>query len=71
MYYWSLVTDRLPGKQFAVWGLFLVFVFGGPRIGISPSVVGAVALAYLALCIYTWIATPLVKLWIRIVPPRT
>jgi len=70
MYYWSLLLERLPGKQFAVWGLFLVFAMGASQIGISSNVVGAIALAYLALCAYTWIATPLVKLWIRIVPPK-
>lgn len=70
MYYWTIVTERLPGRQFFVWGLFLVFVFVGPSVGVSQRVIGPVAYAYIALCIYTWFATPLVKGWKRIVPPK-
>jgi len=70
MYYWSLITDRLPGKQFFVWGLFLAFTFGAGSLGVHPNVVGIVAFAYLTLCVYTWIADPLVKVWKRIVPPK-
>lgn len=70
MYYWTLVTDRLPGKQFFVWGVFLLFLFGGPRIGIPVPVVNVVAWAYIATCVYTWVASPIVKAWKRVVPPK-
>jgi hypothetical protein len=32
--------------------------------------VTGVVLVYVALCIYTWVATPIVKAWVRLVPPR-
>ncbi len=70
MYYWSLVTDKLPGKQFAVWGLFIAFTLGASKLGLHMNVVAIVAFAYITLCVYTWIATPLVKVWMRIVPPK-
>lgn len=70
MYYWSLVIDRLPGKQFFVWALFIAFTFGGRALGLPPMLVGTIALGYIALCVYTWVATPIVKLWLRIVPPK-
>lgn len=70
MYYWTLVIDRLPGKQFLVWGLLVAFVFGGSKLGVPPSVVVAVGFGYFALCVYTWIATPLVKGWKKLVPPK-
>lgn len=70
MYYWSLVTDRLPGRQFLVWGLFLAFTLGASKMGVPPTVVGVIAIAYITLCIYTWFASPLVNVWKRLVPPK-
>lgn len=70
MYYWSLVVDRLPGKQFLVWGVFVALAFGGRALGIPSAIIGPLALAYVAMCLYTWVATPIVKLWLKIVPPK-
>ena len=68
MYHWFQLTDRLPGQQFFVWGMVLVFVFAvGP---FAPRVVGAVVLFYIAFCLYTWIASPLTSIWIRFFPPK-
>lgn len=70
MYYWSLVVERLPGKQFAVWIAFIVLVRMLPRMGVPDEVVLPFALTYLGVCLYTWIAYPLVRLWVRIFPAR-
>lgn len=70
MYYWSLLIDRLPGKQFAVWAGMIALVQILPRLGVSKEIVGIMALAYLAFCIYTWVATPLSNAWIKARPPR-
>jgi len=70
MYYWTLLIERLPGQQFLVWGIFLAFTFGARSLGIPPEFVGGVAIAYIALCVYTWVANPIVKVWKRIVPPK-
>lgn len=70
MYYWSLVVDRLPGKQFLVWGFLLAFVFGGRALGLPPDVITVGSLTYLAFCVYSWLATPIVNVWKRIVPPK-
>ncbi len=70
MYYWTLLIERLPGQQFLVWGVFLAFTFSARSLGIAPEIVGGIALAYIALCIYTWVANPIVKVWKRIVPPK-
>jgi tetratricopeptide (TPR) repeat protein len=69
MYYWGLLIRRLPGRQFAVWGAFLVFIVLAPALGLAAIVPG-VAIGYIALCVYTWLAGPLVKLWVRWRPPR-
>lgn len=70
MYYWELVVERLPGRQFLVWGLYFAFALVATRLGVPLKVVGGIAVAYVALCIYTWLAHPLVRVWKRIVPPK-
>lgn len=69
MYYWGLAVSRLPGRQFFVWGLFMALVYGGRSIGLGKYI-GPVAVAYLALVVYTWIATPLARAWVRWRPAR-
>ena len=41
-----------------------------PAMGGSDDVRIAVAVPYLALVVYTWIADPLVNLWVRIRPAK-
>lgn len=70
MYFWSLLLERLPGMQFGVWiGMIVVFQVLR-QAGVSASIVFALAMAYLVFCIYTWVATPLADLWIKIRPAR-
>jgi hypothetical protein len=70
MYYWSLVIDRLPGKQFAVWIAVLILAQLLPRMGVPKVAVAVFLLAYFLFCVYTWIATPLTNAWIKMRPPR-
>ena len=66
----SMVQERVPGKQVGIWLVFLAFVFGAPALGVPPRVVGIVAIAYVGLCIYTWVAPLLIGPWLRLFPPR-
>jgi len=70
MYYWSLMVERLPGLQFFVWGVMMLAFLLLPLLGVAKSSVGLLAIAYLVFVIYTWVSTPLLKVWTRIVPPR-
>ena len=70
MYYWSLALRRLPGRQFAVWGAMIALFLAAKNLGWSPVIFGSLALFYAAFCIYTWLATPLVKAWIKLRPAR-
>lgn len=70
LYYWTHLVKRLPGKQFAVWGAVVGLVFVGPSLGLSGDLLFPLSLAYLVFCVYTWVATPLGRLWTRILPPR-
>ncbi|MBI3919859.1 MAG: tetratricopeptide repeat protein [Armatimonadetes bacterium] len=70
MYFWTLLVNRLPGKQFAVWGAFMVVLFlmrglNAPEAAAKPLVLG-----YLLLVIYTWLITPVAHFWIKLRPPR-
>lgn len=69
-YYWSLLVDRLPGGPFAIWGAFLLSYYAMKHLGVSDSVLMWFSLSYLAFIIYTWLATPLTRAWIRLVPAR-
>ena len=70
MYYWSLALQRLPGKNIGAWALFMLFVFGGRAAGLPPAVIGVGTLLYVALCLYSWIAPFLVKVWVKWFPAR-
>lgn len=69
-YYLSLVFDRVPGSNFILWGVFLVMMFVMERAGVPENVAMPIVLAYVGLCIYSWVAEPIVKLWVKILPPR-
>ncbi|MEQ8767861.1 MAG: tetratricopeptide repeat protein [Planctomycetota bacterium] len=69
-YYWSLLVDRLPGKQFAVWGGFLALCLVIlPALG-AEGIGRSIFLVYVLVCLYTWVASPLTSLWIRMRPPK-
>lgn len=70
MYYWSLVLDHLPGKNIGAWALFMLFLFGGPAVGLPPLVVNLGAFLYIGLCVYSWIAGFLVRQWVRWFPAK-
>lgn len=70
MYYWAIVTRRLPGQQFLVWGLFVVFTLIARKLEWDPAWWGPVAALYVCFCLYTWLAGWLVGLWTKLVPPR-
>ncbi|MBI5363355.1 MAG: hypothetical protein HZA53_09255 [Planctomycetes bacterium] len=70
MYYWGVVTRRLPGQQFFVWGCFVALMLTAQKLKWDPDWWGPVAFLYLFFCIYTWLAGWLVGLWTKLVPPR-
>ena len=69
-YYWSLVLEKIPGAQFTVWGAFVLFITSHESLGVDPQRAGTIAAGYLFFAIYTWIAIPITKLWIRLRPAR-
>jgi len=70
MYWWSLLLERLPGRQYTVWVAFVALMMVGRRVGLPGAIAATVAVAYLALVLYTWVATPLTRAWVKLVPPR-
>jgi tetratricopeptide (TPR) repeat protein len=70
MYWWTLALERLPGKNIGAWVLVIGGTAAARALGAPAGVVTGVVLVYVALCIYTWVATPIVKAWVRLVPPR-
>lgn len=69
-YHASRWIDRLPGKQFGIWGAFLALLFAARALEISERWIAPIVLVYLAWVIYSWIAHPLAGLWVRVFPPR-
>lgn len=70
MYYWTLMVGKLPGRQFAVWGLFVATILVAQALGVEPRTVNTVSIIYISVCIYTWLAVPIVKVWTSWRPPR-
>jgi Flp pilus assembly protein TadD len=70
MYFWSLWLDRIPGKQFAVWGAFIVLSQGMRSSGAPDGLRLGILGTYFLFCVYTWIAGPLTTAWIKMRPPR-
>ncbi|MFN0059509.1 MAG: tetratricopeptide repeat protein [Planctomycetota bacterium] len=70
MYYWSLLIERVPGQQYSVWAVFVVFFLTYKSIGVSERAITIIAISYVALIVYTWIAEPLTSSWIKMRPPR-
>lgn len=70
MYAWSLVVDRLPGKNIGAWALFLVFLFGGRAAGLPELALTLGTVLYVGMCLYSWVADPIVRGWIKLFPPK-
>jgi tetratricopeptide (TPR) repeat protein len=70
MYLWSMVVDRLPGKNIGAWVLFLVFLFGGRAVGVPELVLTIGSCLYIGLCLYSWVAEPIVRGWTKLFPPK-
>jgi tetratricopeptide (TPR) repeat protein len=70
MYWWTLLIDRLPGKQFTVWGVVVGGLVVAPALGVPDRLIVVVAIAYIAFVVYTWVADGLVAAWVRMRPPR-
>ncbi len=70
MYYWTLVVGRLPGKQFTVWGIFVATILGAQALGVNPRLLGVFSTIYISVCVYTWLAVPIVKAWTHWRRPR-
>ena len=65
MYYLSLVLDRIPGKQYALWGIFVIGTTSMRSGGASDTTTIVVVLSWLGVCIYTWLAGPVTRLWMK------
>ncbi len=70
MFYWTLVLERIPGRQFTFYLAFLVAAKGLPAMGVPDMVVAPILIGYLGFCVYTWIANPLTNLWLKWRPLR-
>ncbi len=70
MYYWSLLVDRVPGRQLGVWGAMVLLAVGANALGLDSAALGVVFGLYILICVYTWIAGPLVAGWIKLFPPK-
>ena len=64
------VMERIPGSWFGLWALFVGFLMFGDRLGIPDPITGSVVIGYLVLVVYSWTASPIMNLWVRVFPPR-
>ena len=69
-YYWSWLVNKIPGRQFLVWAVVMVLIFTAAEVEPLRPFVMFIVIVYLLLVIYTWLAMPLTKLWVRVRPPR-
>lgn len=70
MYFWSLWMERVPGLQFGIWIGAIVLFQLLRQLGVPDHIVLNLTLTYIGFCLYTWVATPLANLWIKIRPAR-
>lgn len=64
----DLFVARLPGGVFTLWGIvYLAVSFSGPEYREWKLPLGT---GWVLFVLYTWVADPLGKLWVRWVPPR-
>lgn len=67
-YYWSWIMEKIPGQQFTLWGIFVAGLYMLRRWDDNGPYSMWFALSYLALVVYTWLAIPVTKLWIKVKP---
>jgi len=70
LYYFSLLVGKIPGAQFTLWGVLVALLFGGKSIGLDSRLITTIGLSYLGLVIYSWVASPITNLWIKLRPCR-
>lgn len=69
-YYFSMLVKRMPGAQFTLWAIFVVFLLGGEDMGVPTHAHTFIVNAYIGFAIYTWFAEVLATGWIRLRPPK-
>ncbi|MGE3166600.1 MAG: tetratricopeptide repeat protein [Planctomycetota bacterium] len=71
LYYgFGKLCGKIPGGALSVWAAVVAFVFLSDSLGVPRAVVVGISLGYLGLCVYTWLASPLMKVWVRLFPAR-
>ena len=68
-YYWGLLVNRLPGKQFTIYAAVLLGAGALGQLG-GDNLGGSVFFFYLGFVVYTWVANPLMNLWTKWSPPK-
>lgn len=69
-YYLDLVIGRVPGGNFLLWGGFVFLQMWMRSADVNPDTRMTISFSYLGLCVYSWVATPLTKLWMKILPTK-
>ena len=69
-FFFSRLLDRIPGNFITLWVAFIVTHRVLLAMEVREALVTTFAFSYLALAIYTWIATPLAKFWVKLRPAR-
>lgn len=70
MYYMDQLASRIPGQQYTIWFLVIIGLrLGRGNASIEP-IVSLLALGWFVFCIYSWLASAITKLWIKVVPLR-
>ncbi len=70
LYGWSFIMERIPGQAITIWVVFIVALQLGRVLGLPPVLLASIGIGYLTLAIYTWIAHPIARLWVRVFPAR-
>jgi tetratricopeptide (TPR) repeat protein len=71
VYQYAIWTGRLPGKHLLVW-LVIIVLYHTTRHMAGPlaASIRVVWIAFIAFVVYTWLAGPLVSVWMRMRPSR-
>ena len=69
-YYLSWICQKIPGQHFGLWIIFVISIYTCYLLKVPDMYVFIFVASYVLLAIYSWIAYPLTKLWIKLRPPR-
>lgn len=69
-YIYSVVVTKLPGEQFLLWGGFIALSYGMKALGVPNEIRLPIVLTYVGFCLYTWVAVPIGRAWVRLRPSR-